>query len=500
MNPRPPSWRPADRPKRPSLAAWLVLFVANLLVLAVGAGAARADVRVDQTGAGERRLVAVGDIHGAFNGVREILRKVELIDQKDQWVGGDAILVQTGDFLDRGPGATKVARLLMDLQRQAPEDGGEVIVLLGNHEVLNLLGDLRDVTKYILRNHIDGHSEKRLTVSCNGYASFFRRIYELKGEKPPKRRELVERCFTEQQLGLVEYLKEIGPTGDIGRWLRKLPTVAQVGDVVFVHGGFTAEIAGRDPDEINREVRREIQSFDRIREHLVDQGWLLPTSGLAEVLSVARQLSEATSGAGSRPALSAELKHVVELTTWLVIREDGPMWFRGFARWSDEEGQTQMPGILESLGAEHVVVGHTPQPPFRIRNRFDSRVFLIDTGMLTSFYKGHPSALEIQDGSFTAFYLTKQDLLHRPREVQPAAGPPRPSPSLPGVVALRATTPDSEPAAKVDARHCQSPLSQLRQVLAASPQTPKPASVTVDRPVEATADSPGSSTPENGLR
>ncbi len=397
MSPRLHSWRRAS-----SLPA-------AVLVLALGAWAGVVDAGERRS---ERRIVAVGDIHGAFNGVREILRKVELIDQKDRWVGGDAIMVQTGDFLDRGPGATKVARLLMKLQEQAPQHGGEVIVLLGNHEVLNLLGDLRDVTKYILRNHVDGHSEKRLEVSCNGYATFHRRLLELRHEKPPKRRELLDRCLTEHQLGLVEYLAEIGPRGDIGRWLRKLPAVAEVGDIVFVHGGFSAELAGWDLKKINREVKREIKSFDLTRKHLIDQGIILPTTGLAEIVSVARQLAKATSGSRSLPPLSAEFLHVLQFNTWLVVREDGPMWFRGYARWSDEEGQAQMPGILGSLDAEHVVVGHTPQPPYRIRNRFDSRVFLIDTGMLTSFYKGHPSVLEIQGGSFTAFYLTTQVLLY----------------------------------------------------------------------------------------
>ena len=395
----------------PRLHSWLRADVLVLLFFAAAIpSAAPADIAVQADTSG-RRVVAVGDIHGAFNGVREILRKIELIDQKDRWVGGDAILVQTGDFLDRGPGATKVARLLIELQKQAPQHGGEVIVLLGNHEILNMLGDLRDVTKYILRNHIDGHSEKRLTVSCNDYASYYRRMYELKQEKRPKRRELVERCFTEQRLGLVEYLKEIGPSGDIGRWMRQLPTAVNVDGIVFVHGGLSSDFAGKDLEEINREVRQEIRSFDLIRQHLIDQGWLLPTSSLAEVLSVARQVAEAGQETRSRLPLAAELKHVTELNTWLTIREDGPMWFRGYARWSEEEGQTQIPGILESLNAKHVVVGHTPEPPFRIRSRFDSRVFLIDTGMLTSFYKGHPSALEIQDGSFTAFYLTRQDLL-----------------------------------------------------------------------------------------
>ncbi len=444
MKRRPLNWQPTDAPRTrtfgsdsrpsPSLPGPVALRattpgseptatgrggpqrLALCLALAVfGVLAARADLVVE-AGAGARRLVAVGDIHGAFNGVREILRKVELIDEKDRWVGGDAILVQTGDFLDRGPGATKVASLLMKLQSQAPKDGGKVIVLLGNHEILNILGDLRDVTKYILRHHIDNHSEKRLTASCDGYATYHRRLYQLKQEKPPKRRELVERCRIEQQLGLVEYLKEIGTGGDIGRWMRRLPVAARVGDTVFVHGGFSTEFAKWDLDKINREVKREIESFDSCRKHLIDKGWILPTSGLAEVVTVARQLAEATPKF-PLPPLSTEIQHVAGLNSWLTIREDGPLWFRGYSRWSEDEGETQMPEILGSLGAERVVVGHTPQPPFRIRKRFDSRVFLIDTGMLTSFYKGHPSALEIQGGSFTAFYLTKQDLLHEQRAV-----------------------------------------------------------------------------------
>ncbi len=419
MSPRPHNWR------RPDVS----LILALAFLLAAGAAQAQRRTAVSSAELGERRLVAVGDIHGAFNGVREILRKVELIDQKDRWVGGDAILVQTGDFLDRGPGVAKVARLLMDLQKQAPKDGGEVIVLLGNHEILNILGELRDVTKYILRNFVDGHSEKRLTVSCNGYARFYRRLYELKHEKPPKPRELVDRCFTEQQLGLVEYLEEVGPTGNIGRWMRKLPTAARVGGIVFVHGGLNPDFAGQDLDQINREVWREIKSFDRTRQYLIEQGLILPTTGLAEIVSVARQLAKATSGAPSLPPLSAEFLHVLQFNEWLTVRENGPMWFRGYARWSDEEGETQMPAILESLGAEHVVVGHTPQPPFRIRTRFDSQVFLIDTGMLTSFYKGHPSALEVQDGSVTAFYLTRQDLLHDAPMTSAGGGGHRPNPA-----------------------------------------------------------------------
>ena len=59
--------------------------------------------------------------------------------------------------------------------------------------------------------------------------------------------------------------------------------------------------------------------------------------------------------------------------------------------------------ILDGVGAEVMVVGHTPDPEGTIRVRFKNRVFLIDTGMLSSYYEGgRPSALEIDGDTFTA--------------------------------------------------------------------------------------------------
>ena len=359
-----------------------------------------------------KRIVAVGDIHGAYNGVRTILREAALLDDEDDWAGADAILVQTGDFLDRGPGAVDVARLLMKLQRQAPESGGEVVVLLGNHEVLNLIGDLRDVTEEILDDFIDRHSEKRLEVSCNEYVALKRRWAAARDEKPPSRRELRDKCFAEQHLGEVEYLEEVGPQGEIGRWLRSLPSAVRIGGVVFVHGGISPELAGRSLEQINADVRREIDALDHAREHLLDRGLILPTSSLPEMLAAARAVQRSDAeAAGNRTLTPPEIRQLLEIDEWQMIRDDGPLWFRGYARWNEDQGRELMPAILESLGAEHVVVAHTPQRSKRITTRFDDRVFLIDTGMLTSVYKGAPSALEIRDGRFTAVYIARETVL-----------------------------------------------------------------------------------------
>jgi hypothetical protein len=72
-----------------------VFLTAALLALAVFAQPA--------AGAEAQRIVAVGDIHGEFPGLTSILQQAKVIDAQQRWAGGSAVLVQTGDFLDRGP-------------------------------------------------------------------------------------------------------------------------------------------------------------------------------------------------------------------------------------------------------------------------------------------------------------------------------------------------------------------------------------------------------------
>src|SRR5438552_5416123 len=92
------------------------------------------------------RVVAVGDVHGAYDRFVEILRASQLVDDRLRWTGGRTHLVQLGDVLDRGPDSLKALDLLDRLQKDASRAGGAVHVLLGNHEVMRMLGDLRYTT------------------------------------------------------------------------------------------------------------------------------------------------------------------------------------------------------------------------------------------------------------------------------------------------------------------------------------------------------------------
>ena len=44
----------------------------------------------------QKRVIGLGDIHGDLSHAMRILRMAELVDLRGRWIGGDAILVQTG--------------------------------------------------------------------------------------------------------------------------------------------------------------------------------------------------------------------------------------------------------------------------------------------------------------------------------------------------------------------------------------------------------------------
>ncbi|KAG0243993.1 Metallo-dependent phosphatase-like protein [Mortierella sp. GBAus27b] len=105
------------------------------------------------------RIVAVGDLHSDYAQTLAVLRLANIIDKDANWSAGSDTLVQTGDNVDRGAGTIPIYQLLQKLRTQAKAAGGEVINLYGNHEIMNIGGDLRYVTPEEIETF--GGSEKR---------------------------------------------------------------------------------------------------------------------------------------------------------------------------------------------------------------------------------------------------------------------------------------------------------------------------------------------------
>src|SRR4029079_11352968 len=100
-----------------------------------------------------------------------ILRATGLTDASNKWIGGKAVLMQTGDYMDRGEEVRAVMDLLMAIEPQAKDAGGRAFALLGNHEVMNLLGETRDANPPIYAKFSDAQSESKRQAGWTAYAA-----------------------------------------------------------------------------------------------------------------------------------------------------------------------------------------------------------------------------------------------------------------------------------------------------------------------------------------
>ena len=198
----------------------------------------------------------------------------------------------------------------------------------------------------------------------------------------------------------MEYLEALAADGDYGRWLRSCPAVVVVDGTLFVHGGPGDTTLGLDVAQVNRIVAAELASFDRVRAWAVETGVALP---LGSIYDLERAVGVAQEAGRVDPGLAAAATAVRGWQQWFLVDPEGPLWFRGAALWEDERAGDLL-ARLAALGAERLVVGHTPQSSKRITQRFADRVFLIDTGMLVERYDGRASALVFEDGAVTAVY------------------------------------------------------------------------------------------------
>jgi calcineurin-like phosphoesterase family protein len=363
-------------------------------------------------------VFAIGDVHGDFDDFVSILQHIGLTDKKNDWTGGKATLVQVGDLLDRGNEPRRVMDILMALEKEAVKEGGHVVSLLGNHEVMNIMGDLRYVTAENYASFADAKSKERSTSAYKDFLKWRHSHSALIAELPQPIELTEAEWMARHPLGFIEQREAFSPRGLYGKWLRERAALAEVDGVIFLHGGISPSLISMSLDSINSRIHDEISAFDSCRQYMVDQGLILPFFNLQEIVSVVQaQISaEAKGKVPANPELQTKTSEFLKFPDWLSVRTDGPLWFRGYDQWTEEEGSSQVEKILKSFKVDHLVTGHTVQKGGMIRPRFGGKVFLIDTGMLSSYYTGgRASALAIQgNAKFTAQYMDHQVVLLEP--------------------------------------------------------------------------------------
>ena len=299
------------------------------------------------------RIVAVGDLHGDYSAWVDIARDARLIDPANHWIGGKTVLVQTGDMVDRGADSLKIIRHLQQLDGEAKRAGGRVIVLMGNHEAMQVIGDDRYVTPGEYAAFVDRQSKARRDAAYDLHAKAIIDYYKIKDPTLASPKAIRARWIADTPLGKVEHDTAWAPAGELGRWVATLPAVVRVGDTLFVHGGISAKYALVPLDEINRRARAAIAAGDSAEEAIISD-------------------------------------------------QMGPLWYRGLVLRAGDDGipaagrptiDNELASALKGQGARRMVIGHTPRPA-GIGILHNGTLVQIDTG-ISRYYHGALGWLEI---------------------------------------------------------------------------------------------------------
>ncbi|HEY1339816.1 MAG TPA: metallophosphoesterase [Bryobacteraceae bacterium] len=333
--------------------------------------------RVQDVWTGVDRVIAVGDIHGDYEQFAKVLHSAGLIDGRANWVGGRTHLVQTGDVVDRGPDSRAIMDLLIKLEKQAAAAGGGVHALIGNHEAMDVYGDLRFVSPAeFAAFRTDGATvdssfdyRKALTAPADRVES---------GTPAPD---------MSKSPGFAEHRAAFGPNGAYGRWIRSHNAAIKIDRTLFVHAGLGPKYADWSLERINSEVRAELNDLTRLH------------GGVA-------------------------------------LDEEGPLWYTGLAKGDEQKLEPVVDGLLKHFDVDRIVIGHT-YADGAITPRFGGKVTLIDIGLSRIYDNiGKLGCLEIDHGQVYALhrgqrlYLPKDengpDMLRYLK--QAAALDPQPSP------------------------------------------------------------------------
>ena len=367
-----------------------------------------------------QRLICIGDVHGDIEALMKALEVAKVYDrQSNSWIGGNTIVVQTGDILDRGTEELACYSLLAKLSQEAPPFGGRVVLLAGNHEIMNAIGNFDYVTddqefESSIGRQID-ESFLQSTTLPSTTTSSLSDDYEgqlsqpLNPSPPPQWRIQYGgnhparwSCF-EPGGGLL-----------VAPLMSNMKVAFQVGKTVCVHAGLRPDhiqenggIAGmnrayRDwilmnTNNINQEQQQETNSKEDDGYNYVDTIATDPTTTRSPI----RYNHQGRYNSIEELYVEVQGRYLYYQRSLPPFLNDpkGPIWMRDYSSPSGLPPkdplptQTMLETTLKELNANRMVMGHTIQK--QINAVMDGKAWRVDIGMSARCGGGRPEVLEI---------------------------------------------------------------------------------------------------------
>ena len=322
-----------------------------------------------------QRIITFGDVHGDILALHKFMQASQLLHPNSTltnpiWDGEDAILVQVGDILDRGPNELFCLRYLASLARQADEAGGRLYILHGNHESLNANG-LFQYTDEEGDVEIESVFGEEMDKIKSGGSKRWRLQYA--GNQPSRWNAFEPGGWLSEPL------------------LQHMNVAVVIGRTCFVHAGLTADHLEKfgGITKMNDDVRKwygtplpdELQNDDGYKFQTVDEV-IQNANARAKYIS---KNQPASIGGG--------------------IGAPSPVWMRDYSSPGDgvpkqpERAQAMISECLRKLSkeldddVERMVMGHTPQN--QINSALRDRAWRVDVGASKGVMNGTPEVLEI---------------------------------------------------------------------------------------------------------
>ncbi len=332
------------------------------------------------------RVVAIADIHGAYDAMVTTLQNVDVLGNDLAWTGERTHLVIVGDILDRGPKSRAAMDLLMRLEGEAEAAGGRVHVLIGNHESMILTGDMR----YVSAPEYEAFAGE---ADADERARWFDLYVGRHGGDTDELRGKFEKSYPK---GYFAMRRAFAADGHYGRWLLQKNIIAVINGTAFVHGGLPPVAAQIGLQGINKDLQQELVEYVEVLGALTDAEILLPTDSHYNYKAL---LTNYLPALDEDPEVLQAIEAGTRLVNSSLVSTNGPLWYRNNIMCPRIVEEHRLDAALAAIGADRVVVGHTPTPGRKVLQRFDGKLIEIDTGMLNFYYSGIGHALVLEGDS-----------------------------------------------------------------------------------------------------
>ncbi|KAG8800394.1 hypothetical protein FRC16_003018 [Serendipita sp. 398] len=295
-----------------------------------------------------RTIVGIGDLHGDLPNALKVLKMTNVIDDDNNWSGKigkkhvEGVSTTADDY--SGDDTIALYKLMEKLREQAPRKGGLFLSTLGNHEVMNAIGDWRYVYNSEIKT-FGGVEARQAALSSTGWL----------GKAWAQNYTITNRLPLHPSLGAPN--TDHNPANNDG---------VSHAALSFVHGGLAPDFPYLTPypssiNSIGRSLLHKLQTRPQPPPHPPN-----PYPGLPASATVAEQY---------------------------LYDGNGPLWYRGWATENENEACKKIDDVLKRTGTRRLVMGHTPTFT-NVVSRCNGKVIIIDTG-ISHAYGGVLSGLSI---------------------------------------------------------------------------------------------------------